>query len=342
MDKDLKTKTPDELRELAGSCGQKPFAGDYLFSFIHQKDARSIADVTPLSKAFRETLTRQGYFISRLSISQQHDDPDGTIKFVFELGEKSCIESVLLKDEGRQTLCLSTQAGCRMRCRICATGQLRFERDLTPAEIVDQVYCAAQAAGRIDNVVYMGMGEPLDNFANAMRSIELLHCESGRNIGIRHITVSTCGLPDGIRQLAVHPLLPRLAVSLHAPTDAARKKIMPSAAKHSLHDILAALKFYQQQTGKRFTIEYCMIAGLNDTAEQARLLVNLLKPFKVNVNLIELNPYPGCPFSASSPEQMRQFANILNHANIETVIRFRRGRSIKAACGQLGATRLPK
>jgi 23S rRNA (adenine2503-C2)-methyltransferase len=342
MDKNLKNLTLSELADLAVSCGQKRFTADYIFRFIHQKDGQYIDDITTLSKAFRQHLIAGEYFISHLLVSEQHTDPDGTVKFVFKLSEETCVESVLLKDDGRQTLCISTQAGCRMGCRFCATGQLRFERNLTSAEIVDQVYRAEQVCGKIDNVVYMGMGEPLDNFDEVVRSVEILNHEFGRNIGIRHITISTCGLPEQIRRFAEIPLRPRLAISLHAPTDAVRRKIMPVAARYSLHEVFAALKTYQAATSRRITIEYCMMEGVNDSAEQAEDLSRLLKPLKVNVNLIELNPYPGCSYVPSSSNRIRQFANILNREGIETVIRFKRGRTIKAACGQLGATRLSR
>ncbi|MHC5161577.1 MAG: 23S rRNA (adenine(2503)-C(2))-methyltransferase RlmN, partial [Planctomycetota bacterium] len=166
MDKDLKNKTHSTLLDLAAGYGQKPFAAGYLFSFIHQKDAGSIDDITPLSKSFRSQLTDDGYFISQIKQPEQHDDPDGTVKFVFELDDSARIESVRLKDGDRNTLCVSTQAGCRMGCKFCATGQLEFQRDLTAAEIADQVYRAESVCGRIDNLVYMGMGEPLDNFEN--------------------------------------------------------------------------------------------------------------------------------------------------------------------------------
>lgn len=340
MEKDLKNKSISELADLALSNGQKRFVADYIFSFIHQKDVQSIEEISSLSKAFRRQLADNGFFISHLARSQQHADPDGTIKMVFQLSEKSSIETVLLTDDGRKTVCISTQAGCRMGCRFCATGQLQFERNLTAAEIVEQVYQVEKVCAKIDNVVYMGMGEPLDNFENVIRSVEILNHLHGRNIGIRHITISTCGLPEQIRQLGHLSIRPRLAFSLHAPTDAIRKNIMPIASRYSLHEILAAMRDYQSITSKRVTIEYCMISGVNDSAEQANLLARLLKPLKVNVNLIELNPYPGCPFLPSGPQRIRQFANILGRFNIETVIRFRRGQSIKAACGQLGATRL--
>ena len=267
-----------------------------------------------------------------------HDDPDGTIKFVFGLEGGARIESVRLKDGSRNTLCISTQAGCRMGCKFCATGQLEFQRNLTAAEIVDQVYQAERLCGRMDNLVYMGMGEPLDNFDNVMRSVEILNDEHGRNIGIRHITVSTCGLPEEIKQLALSPIRPRLAVSLHAPDDMIRAKIMRVGKKYQIKEILESLKKYQGATGKRVTIEYCMIDGVNDQIELAHSLTRLLRPLKVNVNLIELNPFPSCRYSASNTGQIQKFAKVLSDSGIETIIRFKRGRSIKAACGQLGAT----
>lgn len=338
MDKDLKNNSYNDLLEIAAAHQQKPFCAKYLFTFIHQKDAAALDDITPLSKPFRNQLTEEGYFISQINLSEQHDDPDGTIKFVFELNDGARIESVRLKDGDRNTLCISTQAGCRMGCKFCATGQLTFQRNLTAAEIVDQVYQAERICGRIDNLVYMGMGEPLDNFDNVMRSVETLNDKNGRNIGIRHITVSTCGLPEQIEQLAQSPIQPRLAVSLHAPNDEIRSKLMRVGKTYHLDDILASLKSYQNATGKRITVEYCMIDGVNDQIDHARRLVKLLRPLKVNVNLIELNPFPGCRYTASSANQIREFSQTLTNAGIETIIRYKRGRSIKAACGQLGAT----
>lgn len=337
-DKDLKNKSYNDLLELTQQYGQKNFCASYIFSFVHQKDAAQIDDITPLSKTFRQELKDAGFHISHIRLSERHNDPDGTIKFVFDLNDGARIESVLLKDADRKTLCISTQAGCRMGCKFCATGHLAFQRNLTAAEIVDQVYLAEQRCGTIHNIVYMGMGEPLDNFDNVTRSVEILNDPRGRNIGIRHITASTCGLCEQIRQLAMLPIQPRLAVSLHAPDDAIRSKIMRMAKKYPLDNLMAALKNYQSVTNKRITIEYCMIDGINDKTEQAKMLVKLLKPLKVNVNLIELNSFAGCPYKASGDEQIQRFSKILTNAGIETIIRFKRGRSIKAACGQLGAT----
>ena len=222
MNKDLKSKTYDQLIELAADFGQKPFMARYLFTFIHQKDTADINDITPLSKAFRQQLIDNGFTISTLDLLETHNDPDGTIKYVFGLADGARIESVRLRDGERNTLCISTQAGCRMGCKFCATGQLTFQRNLTAAEIADQVYQSQHHCGKIHNVVYMGMGEPLDNVDNVMDSVAILNDENGRNIGIRHITLSTCGLVQPIKQLAMSPLQPRLAVSLHAPNDRIR------------------------------------------------------------------------------------------------------------------------
>ncbi len=338
MSLNLKNKTYSDLLELVVAYEQKPFCAQYLFSFIHQKDAIAISDISPLSKPFREKLAHDGFTIAGIELLEQHDDPDGTIKFVFGLPGGAKIETVRLKDDDRNTLCISTQAGCRMGCKFCATGQLQFQRNLTAAEIVDQVYKAEKVCGRINNLVYMGMGEPLDNYDEVMRSVDILNHEDGRNIGIRHITLSTCGLPEEIKKLALSSLQPRLAVSLHAPDEATRAKIMRIGSKYPLSEVMAALKTYQNTTGKRITIEYCMIDHVNDRPEHAKALVKLLRPLKVNVNLIELNPFPGCRFEPSGSKQIQAFAKILSDAGIETVIRFKRGRSIKAACGQLGAT----
>lgn len=338
MDTDLKNKTYNDLIELIVSYKQKPFTAKYLFTFIHSKDAETVDDITPLSKIFRKQLIDDGFHISQITLSERHDDPDGTVKFVFELDAGVRIESVLLKDGQRNTLCISTQAGCRMGCKFCATGQLRFQRNLTTGEIVDQVYHAEKYCGRIDNVVYMGMGEPLDNYENVLRSVEILNDKNGRNIGVRHITLSTCGLPEEIRRFAMETIQPRLALSLHGPNDAIRSKIMRIGATHSIEDVLGAMKNYQSITNKRVTIEYCMIDGVNDKIEHAISLIKLLKPLKVNVNLIELNPFPGCKYKASSPEHIQRFAKKLTNAGIETIVRYKRGRNIKAACGQLGAT----
>jgi 23S rRNA (adenine2503-C2)-methyltransferase len=219
----------------------------------------------------------------------------------------------------------------------CATGKLGFSRNLTAAEIVDQVNTVQAEAGRITNVVYMGMGEPLLNYRAVVKSVAILNHPKGKNIGIRHITISTCGIAPAIRKLASEDLHPKLAVSLNAPNDALRTQLMPINAKYPIAELLKAVRFYQDRTRQRVSFEYVMIKGLNDSPAHARMLVNLLRGLMCHVNLIEHNPYPGCEFAGSDSERIRQFASIFERAGIETTVRFRMGRGIRAACGQLGA-----
>jgi len=337
MSRDLKDKTPGEIEQIVESLGGKKYLAGYIFHFIHTKDAEEISEIKPLSKVFREQLAGQGYFISRLSVLNKLADKDGTAKYAFALGDGGRIETVLLLDGTRRTLCVSTQVGCAMGCGFCATGKLRFRRNLTAAEIADQVNAVQKDTGRISNVVYMGMGEPLANYAAVVKSLGILNHPKGKNIGIRHITVSTCGLAPEIRKLASEDVHPRLAVSLNAPTDALRTKLMPINAKYPIAELLKAVRFYQDRTRQRVTFEYVLIKGLNDSAGHAKMLVNLLKGLACNVNLIEHNPFPTCKYAGSGSARIREFAAVLDNAGIETTTRFRMGRNIKAACGQLGA-----
>jgi len=334
---ELKDKTLNELERIVVGLGQKKYLAEYIFHFIHAEDATEISHITPLSKAFREQFVRQGYTISRLALSNKQTDNDGTVKYVFTLGDGNRIETVLLPDDKRRTLCVSTQAGCAMGCSFCATARIGWTANLTAGQIVDQVNIVQQDVGRISNVVYMGMGEPLANYEAVVKSLGILNHPAGKNIGIRHMTVSTCGLVPAIRKLACEQVRPRLAVSLNAPTDALRTKLMPLNAKYPIADLLRAVRFYQDRTRQRVTFEYVLIKGLNDSSGHAKMLVKLLDGFLCNVNLIEHNPYPGCEFSGSSSERLRQFAAILDRAGVETTARYRMGRGIKAACGQLGA-----
>ncbi len=337
MSKDLKEKTLRELEQIVESLGGKKYLAGYIFNFIHTKDAEEISQITPLSKSFREQLIGQGYFIPQLSMLNKLTDKDGTAKYAFALSDGGRIETVLLLDGKRRTLCVSTQAGCAMACAFCATGKLKLQRNLTAAEIVDQVNTVQKDAGRISNVVYMGMGEPLANYEAVIKSLRILNHPKGKNIGIRHITVSTCGLVPEIRKLASESVHPRLAISLNAPNDALRTKLMPVNAKYPIAELLKAVRFYQGKTRQRVTFEYVLIKGLNDYDNHAKMLVKLVKGLACNVNLIEHNPFPTCKYAASSSARIREFAAILNEADIETTTRFRMGRNIKAACGQLGA-----
>jgi 23S rRNA (adenine2503-C2)-methyltransferase len=341
-----------------------------------------------LSKALRAQLTEQNYFISQLKILRKLTDPDGTIKYLFELSDGNRIETVLLFDsplrinrrehrerkeeieiknsatsacsavkmngmggsnisrgKGRKTLCVSTQVGCAMNCAFCATAKVRLRRDLTAAEIVDQVNAVQKdeshwghpPVGRISNVVYMGMGEPLLNYDAVVKSVRILNDPAGKNIGIRHITVSTCGVVPAIKKLAEEDIHPRLAVSLNAPTDALRAQLMPVGAKYSIAGLIEAANLYRLKAKQRVTFEYVLMKGVNDTVLHAQMLARLLRHIRCRVNLIEFNPHPGCEFAASGRERIERFAGVLEEAGIKTTVRFKMGQSIKAACGQLGA-----
>jgi len=344
---DLKDKSLDELENIALDLGGKKYLAAYIFQFIHFENATGIFQITPLSKVFRQQLEKQGYYISHLTVVDKLTDDQGTAKYLFELGDGRRVETVLLidgkrrpGDSLRRTLCISTQVGCAMDCKFCATAKIGFERNLSAGEIVDQVNVVDQDAGRISNVVYMGMGEPLANYDAVMKSVAILNHPKGKNIGIRHITVSTCGIVPAIRKLACEELSPRLAVSLNAPTDEVRTKLMPINAKYPIAELFEVVRFYQAKTRQRVTFEYVVIKGLNDSKDQAGLLVKLVKGIACNVNLIEHNPHPHSKYEGSSGEQIRRFASILQDAGIETVVRFKKGRKIRAACGQLGADQL--
>jgi 23S rRNA (adenine2503-C2)-methyltransferase len=337
MNGDLKDKTLVEIEQIASAMGQKRYAAGYIFSFVHSKGCEDVSQISPLSKAFRSDLAGQGYFISRLDIVKKLTDADGTVKYTFGLADGGRIESVLLFDGRRKTLCVSTQAGCAMDCAFCATAKVKLRRNLTAGEIVDQVYAVQRDRHRVSNVVYMGMGEPLQNYEAVLKSVRILNHPAGANIGIRHLTISTCGIAPAIKMLADEDLHPRLAISLNAPTDNLRTRLMPVNKRYPIADVLAAVKAYQLKVKDRVTFEYVMIKGHNDDAAHARLLAKLLSKFKCNVNLIEYNPHRGCEFTGSSTEKLERFAEILEESGIETTIRFRMGRGISAACGQLGA-----
>jgi len=341
MDKDLKNRTHKELEGLALEFGAKEYLADYMFSFIHGRDARSIEDITPLPKSFRARLTAGGYFISRLKAVEKLADPDGTVKFLLAASDGTEFECVLLRDEkdGRRTICVSSQAGCRMGCAFCATGRLKFVRDLTAGEIADQVNHATAEFGRINNVVYMGMGEPFDNYENVIRSIDIINDKRGKGVGQRHITVSTCGICEGIERFGDEHLQVRLAISLHGPTDDLRERIMGIARKYPIQRLLGSIHLYQRASGRRVTFEYCMIRDVNDSTGHARALARIVEQVDAAVNLIEYNPHEACPFQPSPRQAIHRFRDILVETGIETVIRYRRGRAIKAACGQLGAGR---
>ncbi|MFA5553739.1 MAG: 23S rRNA (adenine(2503)-C(2))-methyltransferase RlmN [Phycisphaerae bacterium] len=338
MTKDLKNKTLSELEKIIAGLGSQKYLAKYIFSFIHTKNVNDINQITPLSKILREKLLSDGYFISQIKIADKLIDSDGTAKYLFELSDASRIESVLLPSSQRQTVCISTQVGCAMNCVFCATGKVKFERNLTAAEIVDQFNAITKDCGeKITNVVYMGMGEPLNNYDALLKAIRILNEPNGKNIGVRRQTISTCGQIDGIKRLAQENIFPRLAVSLNASTDKVRSKLMPVNLKYPISNVMHAVKFYQSNTKARVTFEYVMLKGLNDSIQDARRLAELLKGLICNINLIEYNPHPNCELKGTEPAEIKRFGAVLEKSGFETSIRFKMGRKIKAACGQLGA-----
>ncbi|MGE4285656.1 MAG: 23S rRNA (adenine(2503)-C(2))-methyltransferase RlmN [Phycisphaerae bacterium] len=337
MKTDLKSLTLEELTDLVLESGGKKFHAKYIFSFIHEKHVVDINLITPISAALRDVLIADGAFISTLTLVTSEQDPDGTKKYLFETAAGKRFETALLTDDGRRTICLSSQVGCKMGCEFCATAKMGFAGDLSTGEILEQFYAVSEIDGKISNVVFMGMGEPFDNYDSVMKAAMLLNHPSGANVGARHITISTCGMPAEIDKFAEVEQQFRLAVSLHSPREQSRVALMPIAARYGLKTLFESVRNYYKKTGRRITIEYCMMAGVNDTPADASALARLLNSIKCNVNLIEFNPYPGSEFEASSPDTIKAFSEVLEKAGIETHIRYRRGRAIKAACGQLGA-----
>lgn len=334
MDNLLGADTSD-LEGLAEELGEPRYRGRQIAEWIYKRGAQSISNMTNLPKEVRRKLEANSS-LSRSKIRSRTASPDGTTKFLLEFSDEECVESVLIPYPDRVTVCVSTQVGCAIGCVFCATAETGFTRNLTAGEIVDQVLTLQQEAGRrITNVVYMGMGEPLLNYDAVLRSIRLLTNEVG--ISMRKITVSTVGITPRIRQLQAENLQISLAVSLHAPDDALRRILIPLAEKYKLTDLIAACRDYAQNTGRRVTYEYMLIAGINDRVEQARKLASLLAGSLANVNLIPYNAVTGKGYKRPSPAVVHAFREVLESAGIETTQRFQRGHTVAAACGQLRA-----
>ena len=286
-----------------------------------------------LPVAMREELARTAT-ISRCEIVTQSRAADGTVKYLLRLGDGETIESVLLPYPDRTTVCVSTQVGCPAKCLFCATGMSGFVRNLTAGEIVDQALTLQeQAFGRVTHVVLMGMGEPLMNFDNVVKALRLLNDELG--IGMRRLALSTVGLPGAIRKLKELDLQITLAVSLHAPEDALRQRLIPLATHHPLKELIQACREYADFTKRRITFEYLLLAGVNDSPEQASALANLLRHTLCNVNLIGFNEVPSITYRRPSREAIAAFRSVLEDAGIQVTQRMERGHSISAACGQL-------
>ncbi|KGG81118.1 ribosomal RNA large subunit methyltransferase N [Caloranaerobacter azorensis H53214] len=334
--KDLKSLTLDELKNLFESIGEKSFRGQQAFKWIHKKMINSIDDITEFSKILKDKLNQE-YKITKLQIVKRLDSKiDETKKYLFLLEDGNIIESVMMKYKHGISVCISTQVGCKMGCSFCASTKGGFIRNLTPGEIVDQVYQIQKDLNvKVSNIVLMGSGEPLDNFNNVIKFLELIHCKSGQNLGYRHITLSTCGIVPRIYDLANLKIPVTLSISLHSAFDDERKKIMPIANKYTIKDILDACRYYINKTNRRVTFEYTLINSVNDSERHANELAKLLSGMLCHVNLIPLNPIKEANFKTSKGTNVLKFKEILESRNINTTVRREMGGDINAACGQL-------
>lgn len=333
---DLLSYTFDELKTFIAEIGEKSFRTKQIFEWIHKKNVDSFDEMSNLSKDLRENLKQKAVLNKANIVEKFISKDDGTIKYLFEIENNNIIESVLLKYSYGNTVCISSQAGCRMGCSFCASTIDGLERNLSAGEMLSQIYEISKDIGeRISNVVIMGSGEPLDNYDNLLNFLEIINSPDGAEIGHRHITVSTCGLVDKIYELCGEKLQITLAVSLHAPNDEIRRKIMPISKKYPIEALFKAAKDYGDITKRRVSFEYALISGVNDSKENARELASKLKGSLSHVNLIPVNDVKERNYIKSSEDTIKEFAEVLKSANIETTIRRKLGSDINAACGQL-------
>ncbi len=326
---------PEELKQALTQLGEKPFRAGQLFQWL-QKGA-SFDEMTNLSKDLREKLKTEGIDRPVTVREERISTIDGTRKFLFSLRDGNCVEGVLMRYHYGATLCVSTQVGCRMGCRFCASTLDGCVRNLTAGEMLGQVQCANRALGdeRVHNIVLMGSGEPLDNYENVVRFLRLVSHEEGLNIGLRHISLSTCGLAPKIRQFAEEGLPVTLSLSLHAPTDEIRKTIMPIANRYSIQETLDACKYYLKKTGRRIVIEYALIDGVNAGMAQANQLADLLRGMQCHVNVIPLNTVKERKLNGVTENQVKEFLSTLEKRHISATRRREMGDDIEGACGQL-------
>ena len=333
---DIKSLPLQSLEKVLTSLGEKPYRAKQLYQWMHVKLARNYDEMTNLPKALRGQLLRTYQYTVLEPLRIQESKLDGTKKYLFRLPDNNLVESVLMKYHHGNTVCISSQAGCRMGCRFCASTLDGLERNLLPSEMLDQIYAIQLSTGeRVSNVVVMGTGEPLDNYDNLVTFIKMLTDEYGLNISQRNVTVSTCGLVPQILKLAEEEFQITLALSLHAATDEKRRELMPIANKYSIRELMDACAHYYERTGRRITFEYSLVRGVNDSAQDARLLSALAKPLGCHVNLIPVNPIKERDFVQTETEKILAFQNILEKNKINGTIRREMGRDIDGACGQL-------
>jgi len=332
---DIKAMNIAELKGLMKEIGQPEYRAKQIFKWIH-RGVSSFDDMTDLSKAFRDELSDKCVFYAPQLIKKSVSKIDGTVKYLWKLNDGNLIESVIMRYHHGNTICVSTQVGCRMSCAFCASAADGFIRNLSAGEILDQVLFAQNEDGeRISNIVLMGMGEPLDNFDNVTRFLELVRDPEGIQIGHRHISISTCGICDNIKRLAEVAPQVTLSISLHAPTDDIRNRIMPVNRKYGTAKLIETCREYFEKTHRRISFEYAMIKDINDTDECARETKKLLRGLLCHVNLIPLNHAPGKVFEPSTSDTINRFSQILSDKNITVTVRRTLGPDIDASCGQL-------
>ncbi len=334
---DLLSMLPEEITDFVTELGQPKYRGKQIFEALY-KGVRDFDGLTSLPKAFREALTEHAFIPTAEICRKLVSKIDGTVKYLFRLHDGETIESVFMRYKHGNTMCISTQVGCRMGCSFCASTKAGLVRSLAPSEMLLQIMEAQRDLGeRVSNVVLMGMGEPLDNYDNVIKFLKLINYESGLNIGLRHISLSTCGLVDKIDSLSQEGLPVTLSVSLHAPNDEKRKQTMPIANRYSIAELLQACKRFIDKTGRRISFEYALISGENDLPEDAHQLGKLLSGMLCHVNLIPVNPIKERNYKSSEKNAIKVFTDILETYRINVTVRRKLGADINASCGQLRA-----
>lgn len=336
MKKDIKSYTKKELEAEILLMGDQPFRAGQIYGWLHEKLAESFDEMTNLSKNLRRKLEENYQIVALKPVQVQVSKLDGTSKYLFELYDGNVIESVLMKYHHGNSVCISSQVGCRMGCRFCASTLDGLERCLTPSEMLDQIYQIQKLSGeRVSNIVVMGTGEPMDNYENLIKFIRMLSDENGLHISQRNITVSTCGLAPNMRRLAEEGLQITLALSLHAPNDEIRKTLMPVANSYSIDEVLAACQYFFEKTGRRITFEYSLVRGVNDSEAAAVELAGRIKRMNCHVNLIPVNPIKERDYKETRKKEILRFKEILEKNGIAVTVRREMGRDIDGACGQL-------
>jgi 23S rRNA (adenine2503-C2)-methyltransferase len=331
--------TLDELEIWVEQNGEKPFRALQIWDWIYKRRTLSFGEMTNLSKELRGKLASSFAFPLIQCVRLLESEDQETIKFLWQLACGKKVESVLILSDERRTVCVSSQVGCPARCAFCASGKGGLVRNLSPAEIVEQVlqidHFLNKKGERVSHIVFMGMGEPLENYESVVKAIQILHADEGLHISQRRITVSTVGVVEGILRLAKEDFKVNLALSLHAPNQHIRKKIIPYARRYPLEEVLMAVDEYAYRTKRDITYEYTLLAGINDRIEMAEELASLLRDKQCTVNLIPYNPVDGLRLNRPEKEQIEEFRSVLEEAGINTTWRYTKGKDIAAACGQL-------